>query len=493
MSLQTLLSIPDPVRQTEEVLAGLDRCFLIGFGRLGPEQHDALRSLTRICAGTPLGQPVEKAVAALGRSEFLDRHFVVLAAARAALQAAQYDALREQARTALGRPTAAAPPPDGGGSPGKLTEESGPIGVWQESARNWLMELALAGFQQLEAQTIFPFLATLEQLQGEPRTIRLAALLTGFLNELLDSMPVSALPAIPLYRWADLWTRGMLASAAPPLPPAGRKVSGRFTFLGADLHTHGFFVSCDCYGLLEETGGANRIARLTLSAYKVSVVDGSDLWSCLPNVAGDPLRGLSQHLTFQIDDMTLLPGGDLLWDGKATAKGESAFLNLTQQKFAPGADQAPQGLVCSAQDRHPVHLAELVFLGPYQVVKGNELQLDLGDGVQLPVAVKRMCGGAELQPVHVPDSRSMLGLLRFDGGRWEVQPLAVIIEGKKAEVRFTGMGAAAAHSGRACAGDPPRTSQPAAPPEEIAACGLAGVQPGLAKPQAAELQGETSQ
>src|SRR2546429_5227788 len=40
--------------------------------------------------------------------EFVERHFAVLAAARAAIQGAQYDALRSHAATALGHPVPAA-------------------------------------------------------------------------------------------------------------------------------------------------------------------------------------------------------------------------------------------------------------------------------------------------------------------------------------------------------------------------------------------------
>jgi len=86
MSLQALRTIPESVNQAAAVIAGLDRCLLMGFGRLGPEQYAALHSLERVCSGTPLAGPVQNAVAAMGRSEFVDRHFAVLAAARAALQ-----------------------------------------------------------------------------------------------------------------------------------------------------------------------------------------------------------------------------------------------------------------------------------------------------------------------------------------------------------------------------------------------------------------------
>src|SRR5207245_2887330 len=152
---------------------GLDGCFLVGFGRLGPEETRALQAVHRVCSGTPLEGPVGAALAALGRNEFVDRHFAALAGARAALQGAQYDALRAQAAAALGRPAAEEVPES---PPSAQAELPQPVKAWQESTRHWLMELAPAGFKQLEYQTLAPFAATLEQLQGEPPLTRLAAL-----------------------------------------------------------------------------------------------------------------------------------------------------------------------------------------------------------------------------------------------------------------------------------------------------------------------------
>jgi hypothetical protein len=442
MSLQALLDVPENVRQAAAVVAALDRCFLVGFGRLGPEQHAALQALERVCTGTPLGGAVKDAVAALGRSEFVDRHFAAFAAARAALQGAQYDALRAQVRTALGRGAEAT----NGFAPAPPVEE-GPIASWQESARNWLMELALAGFQQLEAQTIAPFLSTLEHLQGEARTARLAVLLTGFLHELLDALPVSALPAVPIYRWTDLWTRSMLASQRPPGAPTGTKVSGTLTPLGADLHQHGYAVSCEVYAVLEADGA--RVVRLTLSAFKVSVVAGVDVWSCFPKATHDLLRGLSQHLALKVSDMTLLPGGDLLWDGTARAGKAVDFLKRAADHLAPGAKTPPTTPLAAPLDRHPVQLAEPVYLEGYSVTGKEAPALDLGDGVALPVAVERLGRVAEVKPEHVAGSKAMLGLLRFDAARWEVQPLAVTLNNKKEGVVFTGSGAFEALTGKA--------------------------------------------
>ena len=72
MSIKDLLTVPDAVQKAAAVIAGLDQCFVVGFGRLGPEQIQALQALGRICSGTPLKDVVGAAVEALGRNEFVE-------------------------------------------------------------------------------------------------------------------------------------------------------------------------------------------------------------------------------------------------------------------------------------------------------------------------------------------------------------------------------------------------------------------------------------
>jgi hypothetical protein len=437
MSLQELLTVPDGVRHAAEVVASLDRCFLVGFGRLGPEQTEALQAVRRICSGTPLERPVSAAVEALARNEFVEPHFVALAAARASIQGAQYDALRAQAAQALGRPACA---PAAGAADGKPGEVAGPVKVWQESTRHWLMELALVGFKQLESQTLAPFSATLEQLQGEPSLTRLAALLTGFQQELLEAMPIAVLPSVPLFRWVDLWTRAMIAALRPPVPPAGRKVGGTLRVLGVDLRHHATFASFDTYALLEQAG-QTQVVRTTLSSYKVDSIQGPEMWQCF-DVRTEPLlRAIGEHVALDVREMTLLPTGDLLWDGAAKVGKPFPFLDVAKQWLLPGASPAATLPAVAATDRHPVQIAEPVYLEGYQVRDGADVQLDCGAGAVLRVAAERLSSASELQPEEVKQSAALLGLLRFDGGCWAVQPMAVRLGGKKGGEAFTGSGA----------------------------------------------------
>src|SRR5262245_55564322 len=328
MSLASLLEVSEGVRSAAECLAALDRCFLLGFSRLGPGEHQALESLGRIASTTPLAKPVVDAVAALKQNEFLDNHFTALAVARAAIQGAMYDELRGQARAALGR--------------GETKEADWPVETeppanlrsWLESTRHWLMEVAIAGFQQIEHPTLAPFLATLEQIQGEPKLTRLGALLTGFLTELLRALPVSSLPAVPVQRWVDLWTRSMVSALYLPGAAGGTRVNGKLFPLGVDLRHHGFFVSADVYGLLE--AGSPRVVRTTLSSYKVDVLAGGEVWRCFGAPAEPVLRAVSKTLALDVKGLTLLPSGDLLWDGKATVGKGFKRAEVAAKYLSPG-------------------------------------------------------------------------------------------------------------------------------------------------------------
>jgi hypothetical protein len=222
MPLSDLRTVPEPVTQTAAALASLDEAFVSGFGRLANAHLETLAGLQRAFSGTPIGEALAAAVAGLGRSEFIDRHFAVLAVARSAAHGAMHDALQAQACAALGRPrpvledipasAAQAPPPR--------------AATLLDSTRQWLMELAIAGFANLEVGSLMPFQATLDAILEEPSLIRIAALLTGFLDELLAMFPAHGTPEIPRARWVDLWSRAMVL-ALTPVPAARDEASQR--------------------------------------------------------------------------------------------------------------------------------------------------------------------------------------------------------------------------------------------------------------------------
>lgn len=419
MGLEQLCDLPENVRLANELIAGLDRCLLLGFSRLGPEQHAALDAIERTMSGTPLAARTAEAVAAVKRNEFLEPHFTALAVSRAAIQGAQYDALRAQALNVLGRE---APVPGADDS----RPETPPPAVRNllEAVRHWLMEVALAGFRNIEHATLAPFFNTLEQLQGEPPLTRIAALLTGFLRELGAALPIHAPEAVPIYRWADLWTRGMVGSLRVAAVSAGSKTTGKLSPLGVDLRHHGFFVSADVYALLE-TAGTLRTVRVTLSSYKVDVLTGPEMWRCFGKSAEPLLQGLAQQRTLEIKDATLLPNGDLLWDGKVTVGKPFNRTELVTRTLTPGTTTAT--FTVAPLDRHPVQLAELLYLKDVIVSEDEGLHVEVSDGFRLPIAMNRVSSACGITAKDLSGTKALLGLLRFDGGQWTLQPLAATV------------------------------------------------------------------
>lgn len=420
MNLASLKQLPPGVEEGNGLIAGLDECLLLGFARLGPAQHEAMERFFAAFQYSPLEAALREALDALKRSEFLAKRFCTIAAARTAIQGSQYDALLQSASEATGQKIE-----PGSETAASLPGEAGHAALLA-STQQWLMELALAGFKNLSMETLAPFMATLEQLQAEPALARSAALLTGWLKELLAATPAGGVE-IPVFRWADLWSRAMILAQEFPVPENGATVTGLFHPLGADVRTHPHFVSVVFYGLLE-ADGKGRIVRVPFSSYKVDVIGGMETWQLFRPRADVLLEALATWKTVQVDSMPLMPGGDLLWRGKAK-------LGAPFDPFALNPMGAPLPAL-PPLDRHPVQLAHLVFLEKCAVraspetaalgrtQNGVSLETSVDDAI-LPLATERLTPGGELDGKTLESATAMIGLLRFDRGGWALQPLCV--------------------------------------------------------------------
>lgn len=437
LQLNDLMAVPAGFVETAELIDRLDECFLMGFSRLGQDQTDDLASLQKVFTGTPLEARLVEAVEALGSAQFLDTHFITLAAARSALQGAQYDALATQAATALGRArrTVVADQP---------VETAGPIATWMDSTRQWLVEVALTGFLQLELDTILPFAATMEQLQQDPRAARLAMLLTGITGEWLSAMPMSSLTTVPRRRWVDLWCRAMLSALSMPAQPTSEEVAGSFMPLGMDLRHHPNVVSAVLYGVLD--AGTKQAVRVTVSAYKVDVITAEEVWQLFSPSAQTLLDCFATGKAVTIKGMKLLATGDLVWSGEASAGKAFDRVALAAETYTNGALPSPEA---APLDRHPSQLAIPVFLdGVEGKADKDSVSFDVG-GQALAFAASQTSHASALHPTDAKSRDAVLtgkglkvfGLLRWDAGSWALEPMAVDRGGKNG-LTFTGHDAA---------------------------------------------------
>ncbi|GII90166.1 hypothetical protein [Sinosporangium siamense] len=463
VKLKALLDgAPAGVDAALDVVAGLDEALVTGFARLGPERAEALTAFAGALAGTPLGarlgEAVEKAVA----GSVSDEHLAALAGGRSAVLGAVHDALLDGLDEALGRsrtawqttPDAAVTPSSaaaastgsGGGaatsdSAEAATETLGDDAAGAASAsvvgalagcRAWLREVAITGWRGVDHELTTACDRVVEALLAVPGLRGLAVLVDGLAAELRALSPLATAERVPARRWADMWARGLLlAQAGAWHGDVAEVVSGRLLLLGVDVQEHGTAVRAQVYAVLEPAGGRpSRLVRTSVAAAKVETIVGSAVWRLLG--AHPVLMGaLADHRSVEITDMPLLAGGDLVWhDDRAMASTPADPFTTARVQLAEAS--APP---VTPLDRHPVQIAEPVLVEGYS---SDGRLVRLGE-TALPVDLDRLPAHGPVTAGLVAASSACIGLMRWDGGRWLLQPLAVQATVKrKAVVAHTG-------------------------------------------------------
>nr|WP_296068884.1 hypothetical protein [uncultured Actinoplanes sp.] len=393
------------------VVDGLDDALVDGLGRI--VESAALDAVAAAVAGSPLAGVAADAVGKVVAGTVPDEHLAVLAGVRAALLGAAHDALLAQVDTALGRVREPWPAV----APGK------PAGHLLAGARSWLRELAIAGWRGVDHELAGGGTQAVRALLAEPSARRLAVLLDGFAAELRAAAPVATLPSVPVRRWADLWMRALLLTQ-DGYPSAGSApVHGRLLVLGVDLHEHPTVFQAQAHGVLETPDGGVRLVGAAVAAAKVDTISGPSAWRMLG--AFPVLRAaLAEHRVVEVTGMPITPAGDLLWDESCAAAGEPADPFTTARVRLSGATAPP----VAPLDRHPAMIAEPVLLDGFEL-GGTAIEADLD----------RLPSSGPLTPALVSAATACIGLLRWEGGRWVVQPLAVqTLVGKKPVAVHTG-------------------------------------------------------
>ncbi|GAA0422674.1 hypothetical protein Aca07nite_24350 [Actinoplanes capillaceus] len=407
MLADTLRAVPAGLTEALGLVDGLDDALVHGLARIDEERAAACETFAAAFAGSPLADRVADSIGKIIAGAVTDEHLAVLAGARAALLGAGHDALLAGLDEALGRSRERWAVPGG----------SSPSGGLLAGGRSWLRELAIAGWRGVDHELAGGAAQTVQALLADPATRRLAVLLDGFAAELRGAAPVATLDRVPVRRWADLWTRSVLLSQDGFPDQQATPADGRFLLLGVDLHEHPTVFRAQAHGLLETPGGQVRLVRASVAAAKVDTISGPSVWRML--TAFPVFRAaLAGHRVVEIAGMPLTPSGDLLWDESRAVLGEPADPFATARVRLGGATAAP----VSPLDRHPAVIAEPVLLEGYTA--GAE-SFELAGGVTLAVDVDRLPEAGPLTPALVAASTACLGLLRWDAGRWAMQPLAV--------------------------------------------------------------------
>ncbi|MBV2156807.1 hypothetical protein, partial [Kitasatospora sp. SUK 42] len=338
---------------------------------------------------------------------------LVLAAARTALLGAAHDALAATVGEATGRGRGAwtAAGPGRPASPNLLA-----------AARSWLTDLARSGWRGMDHDIVSGAAPVVSAMLPDPALRRFGVLLDGFAGELAASCPGANLERIPVRRWADLWSRAMLLThpGAAGAAAAGT-VTGRLLPLGVDLHEHATAAQAQVHAVLEPAdGSAPHLVRASVSAPKPDSVVGAGVWQLLrPHLS--LLAAAGEGLTMDLTDMPVTAEGDLLWRDECARPGEAADPFATARAVLP----ATVGAAVAPLERHPVRLAEPVFLEGYTAqAEDGALTFTLA-GHPVAVDTGRIPTAGPLTPQAVAASTACIGLLRWDAGAFRLQPLAV--------------------------------------------------------------------
>ncbi|WP_181794728.1 hypothetical protein [Streptomyces sp. WELS2] len=409
-------TLTEPVDGLVEALAAVDafdRVLTGGLLRPRPAQAEGLTVLADAVAASPLAARVAEAAEKAAAGAASEDHFVVLAAARTALLGSAHDALTARADEVTGRAREETTVPDAAG---------GPAPNLLAAARSWLCDLARTGWQGIDHDVVSGAAQVVSAMLPDPRLRRLATLLDGLAAELAASCPGTSLERIPARRWADLWARGMLLTLpGAGTPPATRTVTGRLLPLGVDLQEHATAVQAQVHAVFEPADGtAARLVRASVSVPKPDTVLGAGLWQLLrPHMT--LLAAAGEGRSMDLTDMPVTADGDLIWQDDHARPGEPA------DPFATARVALPTAAMTSATplDRHPARLAEPVFLEGYGIDRDGDTVTFTLPTHRLPVDTDRVPAAGPLTPQAVAASSACIGLLRWDAGRFRLQPLAV--------------------------------------------------------------------
>lgn len=415
----------------DEALAAVDafdRVLVAGLLRPQPAQAVGLTQLAQAVAGTPLASRVAEAAEKAAAGAASEDHFVALAAARTALLGSVHDALMTQVADATGRTLRTLRP---------RGEETVTASGGQQAAnvlaaaRSWLSDLARSGWRGLDNDVVSASAQVVSAMLPDPALRRLATLLDGFAAELAASCPGTGTERVPARRWADLWSRAMLLTMPGAAdPPVTGTATGRLLPLGIDLAEHATAVQAQVHAVFEPADGTGpRLVRASVSIPKPDTVIGAGVWPLLrPHMS--LLAAVGQGRSMDLADMPITAEGDLIWSDDHARPGEPADSFAAARVALPTATDA----ATAPLDRHPARIAVPVFLEGYAAGKADDALVFTVAGHPLVVDTDRIPAAGPLTPEAVAVSGACIGLLRWDAGSFNIQPLAVETTVRKAMV-----------------------------------------------------------
>ncbi|MBN2229974.1 MAG: hypothetical protein JW779_10350 [Candidatus Thorarchaeota archaeon] len=417
-----LPDLPGEIADIDRLLDDLDHCLLVGFSHLTDTETAIFESLQSALDGTPLSTLISGIIDSYNQNILDESFFEKLSIIRSSLQTVKYEALKDHLTKCLGRKRRAtdfAPSPSPGNEHAIL-----------DAVRSFLKDLAIAGFERINRDILEPFDTTLDKMLDQAELYPIAALLTGFYNELINALPINSRESVPLIRWCDLWSRVFLKLIHPRIPAEASLVDGEFFPLGSEYLHHRNLVAIRFHGLLE-TAKEKQLVQITFSSLKVDIVNLQSSQHLIPQLSVF-LQALSGSSRILLRNYNLYPTGDLEQTPASACSAGKSFdrIGMLSQYFCIGSSDEsitinqPHPFHC-----HPAVLAEPVLIGsPVWTMEKEEYLIEI-KGTSIPIRFKHVMpefGTAIKSTGGLVSIESIFGILKFDSAHWFIQPLLVV-------------------------------------------------------------------
>ena len=382
-----------------------------GFSKLIQKEKATLNQLAEGFTNSPLRDIIPQGIEKLLKADFHKDNFTALVLAITSIHGAIHDALYDTAVKMLGEERKFFAQEESTA----FEEHNDETRMLLDNIQNWLIDIAIRGFSDLNIETIQSFETVLQTVEDQSELKRLGVILRGLSNEFILVLSQTKEEGYPIQtRWMELWCKAYLLTLKKHVPAKGIKVKGNLRLIAVQTHLHRNFLTIVFNGILEHKKEKIYV-EIEKSKYIIDLIPIEEFWNQFKKENDKLFSGLLSSKVIAVKEGILHQNGYLVLNDHELTTEVFKLLDVVQKALKDGSLSISK---IQAIDRHPIHF-KLPCIIKKEYIKQQTVKLD---DKEIPIRF-------ELQPTKRSMSASlkenMLMELRFDNG-WFFKPLTSI-------------------------------------------------------------------
>lgn len=386
--------------------------FFSGFSKLINKDKEILDKVIEGFSQSPIREVVQKGLQNLKKSVFNEDDFTALTIAVLTLQGSFHDALYENVENLIGIKV------------NELIDSENKIDfndyekdtiVILSNIRNWLISIAIGGFNDLTSDSLESFEQVLDTIETIPDLKRLSVLLRGMTSEFLDVLSTDVDDKSKLQlRWMDLWVRAYVLTLKKRVSINSRPISGKLRLISIQNYIHRHFMTIIFNGILENKKEKIYV-EIELSKYLADLVPIQEFWTLFNQDYQEFFDALNKSIVIDIIKGELRDNSILNIEEYKLSVDTFNLLEYLKSAFK---NNSLKSMKIQPIDRHTVH-----FKIPILVDRKNvkEKILEIGEH-KIPLKYYNQLS-IKKQQIQLEDK--LFGEIRFDNG-WYCKPLTFL-------------------------------------------------------------------